>query len=78
MRPLSDATHKALLPVGGTTILGRIIGSLVALQVRDIVVVTGYRDDDVRAFCARHHSDATTSSRRRWRSAKPRSTPTCW
>lgn len=52
MRPLSDTTHKALLPVGNSTILGRIFDGLLSINVTDIVVVTGYRADDVRAFCA--------------------------
>lgn len=52
MRPLSDRTHKALLPVGESTILGRILDGLQAIDVTDIVIVTGYRSDDVRAFCA--------------------------
>ena len=50
MHPLSDACHKALLPVGPSTILGRIVDALVAIEIRDIVVVTGYRADDIRAF----------------------------
>ena len=54
MRPLSDSTHKALLPVGDSTILGRILDGLTAINVTDIVIVTGYRADDVRAFCAAH------------------------
>lgn len=54
MRPLSDETHKALLPVGGTTILGRIVDGLAAVGVDDVTVVTGYRADDVRAFLEAH------------------------
>lgn len=52
MRPLSDTTHKALLPVGDSTILGRIIDGLLSIDVTDIVVVTGYRADEVRGFLA--------------------------
>jgi histidinol-phosphate/aromatic aminotransferase/cobyric acid decarboxylase-like protein/choline kinase len=50
MQPLSSACHKALLPIAGTTILGRIVDSLIDVGVHDIVIVTGYRADDVRAF----------------------------
>lgn len=57
MRPLSDTTHKALLPVGNSTILGRIFDGLKAINVTDIVVVTGYRADDVRRFCADTYPD---------------------
>jgi histidinol-phosphate/aromatic aminotransferase/cobyric acid decarboxylase-like protein/choline kinase len=50
MQPLSNDCHNALLPVGGTTILGRIIDGLSEVDVSDIMVVTGYRADDVETF----------------------------
>ncbi len=50
MRPLTDECHKALLPVGGTTILARIVDSLVELGVSDVTVVTGYRAEDVTSY----------------------------
>ena len=50
MRPLSDRCHKALLPMSGTTILGRIMDSLEHIGVRRVTVVTGYRADDVEKF----------------------------
>ena len=49
MRPLTDAIHKALLSVGGT-IIGRIVDGL-AERHRRHRVVTGYRDDEMRATC---------------------------
>lgn len=52
MRPLTDDVHKSLLRVGNTTILGRIIDGLTAIGVSEIMVVTGYRDGQVRAFLA--------------------------
>ena len=50
MRPLSDETHKALLTVGETTILERIVEGLHGIGVRRITVVTGYRAGEVRAY----------------------------
>jgi histidinol-phosphate/aromatic aminotransferase/cobyric acid decarboxylase-like protein len=50
MRPLSDDTHKALLTVGETTILERIVEGLHGIGVRRITVVTGYRAGEVRAY----------------------------
>jgi histidinol-phosphate/aromatic aminotransferase/cobyric acid decarboxylase-like protein/choline kinase len=50
MRPLSDACHKALLPVGETTILARLMDELVTLGVEGINVVTGYRADEVEGY----------------------------
>jgi histidinol-phosphate/aromatic aminotransferase/cobyric acid decarboxylase-like protein/choline kinase len=61
MRPLSDSCHKALLPLGGTTILGRIMDSLQAAGVQRVLVVTGYRERDVREFLARSHPQANCS-----------------
>lgn len=52
MQPLSDGTHKALMPIGGTTILGRLVESLRGLGIGTITVVTGHRADDVRAHLA--------------------------
>src|SRR5260370_11586403 len=50
MQPLSNACHKALLPVGDTTILGRIIDALLEVDARKVTVVTGYGADEVEQF----------------------------
>jgi histidinol-phosphate/aromatic aminotransferase/cobyric acid decarboxylase-like protein/choline kinase len=50
MEPLSKACHKALLEIGGRTILGRALDSLVKAGVAPITVVTGYRSDDIIHF----------------------------
>lgn len=50
MRPLSDASHKALLPIGSTTILARIVDGLREIDVDDITVVTGYRAEDIERY----------------------------
>lgn len=47
MQPLSLEHHKALLPVGDTTILGRIMDALVNISVNRITVVTGYKASDI-------------------------------
>lgn len=47
MQPLSLDHHKALLPVGNTTILGRIMDALVDVSVSRVTVVTGYRAEDI-------------------------------
>jgi histidinol-phosphate/aromatic aminotransferase/cobyric acid decarboxylase-like protein/choline kinase len=47
MRPLTDNLHKTLLSVNGKTIIGGIVDGLVDNGVRDIVVVTGYRDKEL-------------------------------
>lgn len=52
LRPLTDAVHKTLLPVGTKTILDRLVGNLLQCGIRDLVVVTGYRADQLRAALA--------------------------
>ncbi len=57
LRPMTDRVHKSLLPVAGNTILGRIFDGLLAIGVRDILVVTGYRADEVKAFLDGRYPD---------------------
>jgi choline kinase len=52
LRPLTDDKPKALVDVGGETILHRATRLLVAAGVREIVVATGYRAEAVRAALA--------------------------
>jgi histidinol-phosphate/aromatic aminotransferase/cobyric acid decarboxylase-like protein/choline kinase len=47
MRPLTDSCHKTMLKVAGKTIICRIIDGLVENGIEDIVVVTGYRADEL-------------------------------
>jgi histidinol-phosphate/aromatic aminotransferase/cobyric acid decarboxylase-like protein/choline kinase len=58
MRPLSDRSHKALLPVGDTTILGRIMDALGQVGVRRVTIVTGYRAPDIEEFLRTGYPDA--------------------
>lgn len=57
MEPLSRTRHKALLEIGGATILGRAIESLAAAGVKPITVVTGYRADDIVRFVTTRYPD---------------------
>jgi histidinol-phosphate/aromatic aminotransferase/cobyric acid decarboxylase-like protein/choline kinase len=50
MRPLSERGHKALLPIGSTTILARIVDGLREIEIEDITVVTGYRAEDIERY----------------------------
>ena len=50
MEPLSSTCHKALLEIGGNTILGRALDSLLKAGVSAITIVTGYRSDDITSF----------------------------
>lgn len=57
MQPLSNGTHKALMPIGGTTILSRLVESLRGLGIGTITVVTGHRAEDIRAHVAASFPD---------------------
>jgi choline kinase len=48
LRPLTDDRPKAVVDLGGETILGRAVRLLTSYGVRKIVLATGYREDAVR------------------------------
>jgi choline kinase len=48
MAPLTDSTHKALLPVGGRPVLARMLEALDAAGVRQVTLVVGHCADQVR------------------------------
>jgi choline kinase len=47
LRPLTDDRPKCLLDVGGETILGRAVRTLLSVGIRRLVIATGYRAEDV-------------------------------
>jgi choline kinase len=54
LRPLTDATPKCLLPIADSTFLGRILASLPAAGVCEVVLVTGYLEEKIRGYVERH------------------------
>jgi choline kinase len=48
LAPLTDHTHKALLPVGGRSLLDRMLDALAASAVEEAVLVVGHCQDQVR------------------------------
>ena len=52
MKPLTLLRHKTLMPIGEKTVLERIIGGLLTKGINDLIIVTGYRADDLRAHVA--------------------------
>jgi choline kinase len=50
LRPLTESVPKCLLEIGGGTILGLTIENLIANGIGDIVIVTGYRGDQIRSY----------------------------
>jgi choline kinase len=50
LAPLTDKTHKALLPVGGRPLLARMLAALAENNIRETAVVVGHCADQVRAI----------------------------
>jgi choline kinase len=50
LAPLTDKTHKALLPVGGKPVLARMLAALADSGIRETVIVVGHCAAQVRAF----------------------------
>lgn len=72
LRPLTDDRPKALVDIGGETILARAVRLLEAHGVKRLVLATGYREDAVRAalsgssldvaFCRNERFDSTQNA----------------
>ena len=53
LKPLTDTKPKALIPVGGETLIGRTIGRLMAFGYRDFVVNVHHFAKDIEDYVAR-------------------------
>ncbi|HTA88482.1 MAG TPA: phosphocholine cytidylyltransferase family protein [Polyangiaceae bacterium] len=72
LRPITDDRPKALVDLGGETILGRAVRLLAEYGVRKLVLATGYREDAVKAamqgapltveYCKNPEFDSTQNS----------------
>ncbi len=49
MRPLTDETHKTLLRIDDAPLIDRLVSDLEALGISRVLVVTGYRADEVES-----------------------------
>lgn len=52
LRPLTDNTPKCLIKLGGKTILERTLNNLLAYNLNDIIIVTGYFEEQIKDFVA--------------------------
>ena len=50
MKPLTDNEHKTLLKINNITIIDNIINSLISNSINNIVIVTGYRSDELKTY----------------------------
>ena len=59
LQPLTDDCPKCLTEVRGVSILGRLVSCLLAEGFSRLVVVVGYRDEQIRDYLERHASGLT-------------------
>ena len=57
LRPHTHTQPKALMHVAGKPILAHILDELVAVGVREIVLVVGYLGEKIEAFARQHYAD---------------------
>ena len=57
MRPLTDNEHKTLLKINNITIIDNIIDSLVTNSINKVVIVTGYRADELKNYLLDNYND---------------------
>lgn len=50
MRPLTDDRPKGLVEIAGKPLLSHVFDALTAVDVEELVVVVGYRGEDIRAY----------------------------
>ena len=50
LRPITDTIPKCLLRVGGTSLLGRTLAALAVPAVDRVIIVVGYRHEQIRTF----------------------------
>lgn len=55
LRPLTDSTPKCLLKVGERPLLQRTVDAVVQNGIRELVIVTGYRQQQIVEFMAAHY-----------------------
>ncbi|WP_269615885.1 aminotransferase class I/II-fold pyridoxal phosphate-dependent enzyme [Prochlorococcus marinus] len=55
MKPLTNNEHKTLLKINNERIIDRIIYSLESNSIRDIVIVTGYRHNELSSYLKEKH-----------------------
>jgi choline kinase len=53
LAPLTDKTHKALLPVGGRPVLARMLSALADSGIRETTIVVGHCADQVRGLAGK-------------------------
>jgi choline kinase len=50
LRPLTDSTPKCLLNIGNKNLIHRTIDNLLANDIKDFIIVTGYREEMIKKY----------------------------
>lgn len=61
LRPLTDNTPKCLLKVGQKNILALTLDHIVANKIKDVIIVTGYLQEQITAFVNSHYPQLDVS-----------------
>ncbi len=59
LRPLTDEMPKSLLPIGDSTTLARMVNSLVAHSITEIVFITGHFEDKIKSYVQENFPNIT-------------------
>lgn len=54
IRPLTDDKPKCLLEVNGRTILQNMIENVIAVGMTEVIIITGYLEEQIKAYIAEH------------------------
>ena len=55
LRPLTNNTPKCLLKIGGKTILERMLNNLLAYNLTEVIIVTGFFQEQIKDFVSRYY-----------------------
>jgi choline kinase len=55
LRPLTDETPKCLIQIGGKTILQRTLDNLITYNLKDLIIVTGYLEEQIKNCVRRNY-----------------------
>lgn len=61
LRPLTDHKPKCLLEVGGKTLLARTLDNIIANNISEILIVTGYLQDMIKGFVSANYPQLNVS-----------------
>jgi choline kinase len=61
LRPLTDESHKSLLPIDEKSILEHMLENIAEIGIREVLIVTGHREEDIKKLVRERASDLSVS-----------------